>query len=103
MKAEDLKLQTNKPYGKTKKRIGFFEKYLTLWVALCIGAGIGIGHFAGDSIQVLSNLEGFRVNLPVAVLIKSGLSKEVFIATGVIIASPVEIKRLSVYASRFTS
>ncbi|MGC9353254.1 MAG: ACR3 family arsenite efflux transporter [Mariniphaga sp.] len=54
---------------KQKKRIGFFEKYLTLWVALCIGAGIGIGHFAGDSIQVLSNLEVFRVNLPVAVLI----------------------------------
>lgn len=51
------------------KQIGFFEKYLTLWVALCIAAGIGIGHFAGDSIQVLSNLEVFRVNIPVAILI----------------------------------
>ncbi len=53
----------------TKKRIGFFEKYLTLWVALCIGAGISIGHFAGDKIQLLSTLELFKVNIPVAVLV----------------------------------
>ncbi len=54
---------------KTKKQIGFFEKYLTLWVALCIAGGIIIGHFAGDSIQVLSNMEVFKVNIPVAILI----------------------------------
>ncbi|MFW5820063.1 MAG: ACR3 family arsenite efflux transporter [Bacteroidota bacterium] len=52
-----------------KKQIGFFEKYLTLWVALCIAGGIAIGHFAGDSIQVLSSLELFNVNIPVAILI----------------------------------
>lgn len=52
-----------------KKRIGFFEKYLTLWVALCIGAGIILGNFAGDSVQVLSNLEVFKVNIPVAILV----------------------------------
>ncbi len=52
-----------------KKQIGFFEKYLTLWVAICIAAGIGIGHFAGDNMQVLSNLEVFRVNIPVAILV----------------------------------
>lgn len=53
----------------TKKRIGFFEKYLTLWVALCIGLGIAIGHFSGDSVSVLSNLELFKVNIPVAILV----------------------------------
>ncbi len=52
-----------------KKHIGFFEKYLTLWVALCIASGIAIGHFAGDAIKILSNLEFYNVNLPVAVLI----------------------------------
>jgi len=52
-----------------KKRIGIFEKYLTLWVALCIMAGIALGHFAGDSIGFLSRLEIFNVNIPVAVLI----------------------------------
>ncbi|SHF80701.1 arsenite transporter, ACR3 family [Mariniphaga anaerophila] len=53
----------------TKKRIGFFEKYLTLWVAICIAVGIGIGNFAGDSIQILSNMEIYNVNIPVAILI----------------------------------
>ena len=52
-----------------KKQIGFFEKYLTVWVALCIAAGIGIGHFSGNKIEVLSSLELFRVNIPVAVLV----------------------------------
>jgi len=52
-----------------KKRIGFFEKYLTLWVAICIAVGIGIGNYAGDSIQVLSNMEIYKVNIPVAILI----------------------------------
>ena len=52
-----------------KKQIGFFEKYLSLWVAICIAVGIGIGHFAGDSIQVLSNMEIYKVNIPVAILI----------------------------------
>lgn len=52
-----------------KKQIGFFEKYLTLWVALCIGAGIVIGNFAGESVYILSKMEMFRVNIPVAILV----------------------------------
>ncbi len=52
-----------------KKKIGFFEKYLTLWVALCIAGGIAIGHFTGDSMQFLSQMEVFKVNIPVAILI----------------------------------
>jgi len=52
-----------------KKKIGFFEKYLTLWVALCIAGGIAIGHFAGDNMQFLSQMEMFKVNIPVAILI----------------------------------
>ncbi len=54
---------------KTKKQIGFFEKYLSLWVALCIGGGILIGHFAGDNMQWLSSLELYKVNIPIAILI----------------------------------
>jgi len=54
---------------KTKKQIGFFEKYLSLWVALCIGGGILIGHFAGDNMQWLSSLEFYKVNIPIAILI----------------------------------
>ncbi len=55
--------------NKQKKQIGFFEKYLTIWVALCIAGGIAIGHFAGDNINFLSQLEIYNVNIPVAILI----------------------------------
>jgi arsenite transporter len=61
----------NKPTvsGKPEKRIGFFEKYLTIWVALGILAGIGLGYLLGDSIEIISSLEFARVNIPVAILI----------------------------------
>jgi arsenite transporter len=52
-----------------ERKMPFFERYLSFWVALCIGAGIGLGHFAGDAMQVLSGMEWHNVNLPVAVLI----------------------------------
>lgn len=55
--------------GHEKRRIGFFEKYLTLWVALCIGAGILLGNFSGESITFLSEMVLFNVNIPVAILV----------------------------------
>lgn len=53
----------------SKKQIGFFEKYLTIWVALCIAGGILIGSFAGEAMQVLSKMEIYKVNIPIAILI----------------------------------
>ncbi|GAB4251394.1 MAG: ACR3 family arsenite efflux transporter [Vicingaceae bacterium] len=52
-----------------ESKIGFFEKYLTLWVALCIIAGIGLGFLAKDSISVLSHWNIGTVNLPVSILV----------------------------------
>jgi ACR3 family arsenite transporter len=52
-----------------KKQIGFFEKYLTLWVLLCIAGGIIIGKIAGSSISVLSDFNLFNVNIPIAILV----------------------------------
>lgn len=49
--------------------MGFFERYLTVWVALCIIVGIVVGHIAGDSIKVLSDLNISTVNIPVAILV----------------------------------
>ncbi len=49
--------------------IGFFEKYLTLWVLLCIAVGIGIGSLFGEEVQVVSSWEIAHVNIPVAILI----------------------------------
>ncbi len=55
--------------SEEKKQIGVFERYLTLWVAICIAACIAIGHFTGDSISFLNQLEISNVNIPVAILI----------------------------------
>lgn len=52
-----------------KKEIAFFEKYLSLWVGLCILVGIGIGHFFGESMTYLSGMEIYNVNIPIAILI----------------------------------
>jgi arsenite transporter len=49
--------------------LGFFERYLTLWVALCIVAGIALGQLAPSAIRMLGGLEIAHVNLPVGVLI----------------------------------
>jgi ACR3 family arsenite transporter len=49
--------------------IGFFEKWLSVWVALCIAAGIGLGSTVPGLFQFLAGLEYASVNLVVAVLI----------------------------------
>ncbi len=46
-----------------------FERYLTLWVALCIVVGIALGHVFPSVFVAIGALEVARVNLPVAVLI----------------------------------
>jgi ACR3 family arsenite transporter len=47
----------------------FFERYLSLWVILCIVVGIALGHFLPGAFESLGAMEVARVNLPVAVLI----------------------------------
>ena len=46
-----------------------FERYLTLWVALCIVVGVALGHFMPGVFHAIGGLEVAKVNLPVAVLI----------------------------------
>lgn len=46
-----------------------FERYLTLWVALCIVAGIALGHLMPGAFHAIGAAEIARVNLPVAALI----------------------------------
>ncbi len=49
--------------------LGFFEKYLSLWVALCIVLGVSLGYFAPAIPAALSVWEIGQVSIPVAVLI----------------------------------
>lgn len=51
------------------KAMSRFERFLTLWVALCIVAGIGLGHLFPGLFQAIGGAEVAKVNLPVAALI----------------------------------
>lgn len=46
-----------------------FERYLTVWVALCIVAGVALGHTFPEFFHLLGSAEVANVNIPVAVLI----------------------------------
>jgi ACR3 family arsenite transporter len=62
---------TNTP-NTTPKRLDFFERYLTVWVFVCMIVGVGIGQLAPGVTSALSKLEfgkDSHVNIPIAVLI----------------------------------
>ena len=46
-----------------------FERYLSVWVLLCIVAGIALGQFAPNVFQAIGRMEIAQVNLPVGLLI----------------------------------
>jgi ACR3 family arsenite transporter len=49
--------------------VSTFDRYLTLWVALCIAVGVALGHALPGAFQAIGSAEVARVNLPVAALI----------------------------------
>ena len=49
--------------------LGFFERYLSIWVALCIATGVGLGHLIPSVFQAIAHMEYASVNLVVAILI----------------------------------
>ncbi|MFQ2470899.1 ACR3 family arsenite efflux transporter [Aeromonas caviae] len=55
--------------AKAASAIGFFERYLTAWVALCILVGIGLGQGLPSLFKAIGAMEVARVNLPVGLLI----------------------------------
>lgn len=52
-----------------KLGISFFEKYLTLWVLLCMGAGILIGQFLPQIPNFLGQFTYFEISIPITILI----------------------------------
>ncbi|MDO9535289.1 MAG: ACR3 family arsenite efflux transporter [Bacillota bacterium] len=56
--------------SETKEyQLSFFHKYLTVWVALCILAGIGLGAAFPSAAQLLNSLQVAQVNIPVAIFL----------------------------------
>ncbi len=50
-----------------ERRLTIFERYLTLWVALCIAAGILLGRLAPGVATTLDSLSVYQVSIPIAV------------------------------------
>ncbi len=50
-----------------KKPLGFFEKYLTVWVLICILIGIGLGKLFPNISIVLSEIQYAHVSIPIAI------------------------------------
>lgn len=55
--------------GKQNQGIGFFERYLTVWVLLCMATGILIGQFLPVIPSFLGRFEYAQVSVPIAILI----------------------------------
>ncbi len=60
---------TEQKTSKKNAGIGFFERYLTVWVFLCMVAGVLIGKFIPQVPETLGKLEYANVSIPIAVLI----------------------------------
>lgn len=54
---------------KDRARMGVFERYLTLWVAICIVIGVALGAAAPQLFKTLASFEIAKINLPVAILV----------------------------------
>lgn len=52
-----------------ERKLGIWGKYLTLWVALCIGAGIGLGRLFPNLSDLLAKLEVANISIPIAILL----------------------------------
>ncbi len=57
------------PSSTRRESLGAFERFLSLWVALCIVAGVAAGQLAPAPFRALGTLDVAHVNLPVGVLI----------------------------------
>ncbi|MCC7572098.1 MAG: ACR3 family arsenite efflux transporter [Candidatus Methanofastidiosum sp.] len=53
--------------NKHKKGLGIFEKYLTVWVFLCIGAGIVLGKIAPTVAVAIDSFSYYQVSIPIAI------------------------------------
>ena len=51
------------------KDISIFQRYLSIWVILCMIAGVMIGHFFPAAVQLLNKMQIAGISIPIAILI----------------------------------
>ena len=67
-----------------EKRLNPFERFLTLWVGLCMVAGVLLGRAAPELVQALRSMEfgeGSHINFPIALLSAGALAELLYLRT----------------------
>lgn len=59
--------QLNPSAVKAGSSLSFFEKYLTVWIIICIILGIGLGRIFPDVAKTLDNMSVYNVSIPIAI------------------------------------
>ncbi len=70
--ATEIEFANKQSERPQSKRLGFFERYLTVWVLLCMVVGVAFGKLMPDVTAALSKMEfgqGSRVNVPIGILL----------------------------------
>jgi len=62
-------METEKGTSKKEASLGIFEKYLTLWIIICIAAGLFIGKFLPEFGQFMDSLKFRQLSIPIGVLL----------------------------------
>src|SRR4051812_368518 len=50
-----------------RKKLGFLDRYLTLWIFLAMGIGVGLGYFIPGTAGFINSFQSGATNLPIAI------------------------------------
>ncbi|MBY8982051.1 MAG: ACR3 family arsenite efflux transporter [Candidatus Lokiarchaeota archaeon] len=67
MTEENKKLEWNKNINKEEKKLGIFEKYLTIWVGLCIIIGISLSQLLPKISDVIDSMKVGGISIPIGI------------------------------------
>ncbi|MGQ9566246.1 MAG: ACR3 family arsenite efflux transporter [Candidatus Bathyarchaeales archaeon] len=62
-------MREEQPYVKHEASLGLFEKYLTLWIAICIVVGLLVGRFLPQFGQFMDSLKFNKLSIPIGILL----------------------------------
>jgi ACR3 family arsenite transporter len=62
-------LESKEEHVKKELTLGLWEKYLTLWIAICIVVGLLVGRFIPEFGQFMDSLKFVKLSIPIGILL----------------------------------
>ncbi|MCP3933640.1 MAG: hypothetical protein GY705_31620, partial [Bacteroidetes bacterium] len=53
--------------SKSRKQLGFLDRYLTLWIFLAMAIGVGLGYFFPSTSDTINSMSSGTTNIPIAI------------------------------------